>query len=40
LIDKYKKRLETIKSRKEYQALKTAALQEGVSITDNGGFIS
>lgn len=40
LISKYSKKLESIKSRKEYQSLKSQALSEGVTIIDNGGFIS
>ena len=39
-INDYFNKLNNIKSRKEYQEIKKAAELEGISITDNSGFIS
>lgn len=40
LIDKYTKKLDTVRSRKQYENIQQDALNEGIEIHDNGGFIS
>jgi DNA polymerase I-like protein with 3'-5' exonuclease and polymerase domains len=40
LIDKYKSKLEKIKSRKDYEKIQQDALNEGIEIHDNTGFIA
>lgn len=40
LIEQYRKKLEKVNSRKEYQALQQEAEKNGISVTDNGAFIS
>lgn len=40
LIDKYEKKLKTVRSRKQYESIRQEALKENIEIRDNGGFIS
>ena len=40
LIESYKKKLESVRSRKDYQALQQDAEKNGITIIDNGAFIS
>lgn len=40
LIEKYNTQLNKLKSKKEYDNIKTAALKEGIEIHDNTGYIS
>ncbi|MBO7697129.1 MAG: hypothetical protein J6Y28_04695 [Acholeplasmatales bacterium] len=40
IINEYKKKLESIKSRKDYNIIKEEAEKNHVHITDNGGFIA
>ena len=40
LINSYKEKVEKSKSRKQYEAIKQEALQNGIEILNNGGFIS
>lgn len=40
LLAKYQIKLKTVRSRKEFEKIKYEALNEGVDISDNGGFIS
>ena len=40
LIEKYQKKLDGIRNRKQYELIKEDALKEGLEIHDNGGFIS
>lgn len=40
LVKKYEKQLERVRGWRQYNTVKDAAAQEGVFITDNGGFIS
>lgn len=40
LLSKYQIKLKNVRSRKEYEKIKNEAFNEGVDITDNGGFIS
>lgn len=39
-IEKYRMLLESMKSRKEYEKIKSDAFKEGVLVVDNGGFIA
>ena len=39
-IERYRKLLENVKSRKQYEEIQAKALSEGIEIHDNGGFIS
>lgn len=40
LIESYKKQLEKVKSRKDYQSIQQDAERNGITIIDNGAFIS
>lgn len=40
LIDKYSKKLEKVRGRKQYQAIQEEALKEGIEIHDNSGYLS
>ena len=40
LLAKYQLRLQNVRNRKEYEKIKNEAFNEGVDISDNGGFIS
>lgn len=40
LVENYRKRLDKVKSRKDYQAIQHEAEKNGVTIVDNGAFIS
>jgi len=40
LIEKYHKELQNVRSRQDYQRIKSAAEAENITIIDNGGFIS
>lgn len=40
VIESYSKRLEKVRSRKEYESIQADARKAGITISDNGGFIS
>lgn len=40
LVEQYEKKLDGIRTRQEYNAIKKQAQDEGITIVDNGGFIS
>ena len=40
LVDMYRKKLENIKGRKQYEQIQAEALTKGIEIHDNSGFVS